>query len=232
MNKISDPLASANYLLAQREAFQNWSQGRLARWHQNWLGSLSLGAIGAAFCGLVSLGGAGLMAMGISTHNKELTSIGMGVGSVCGGLFLGMMIENWCVSSWCNPVINRQSTKYNVRFHRLPAKTLWGEYPQEKKTQLLSQMAQLDERWDTVKSTALALIDGSDLPYVWWQQMEEIVNWGLTEQQEQKLQVQQKQAFLRAQEHVQLQVHVPNVEVQTEHHVETQTDYAPKAFRL
>lgn len=232
MNKISDPLTAATALLAQREAFQKWSQGRLARWHQNWLGSLSLGAIGASFCGLVSLGGAGLMVMGISTHNTQWASVGMGISSICGGLFLGMMVENWFPSSWCNPLINRQSTKYNVWFRQLPTKTLWGEYPQEQKTQLLSQMAQLDEQWDTVKSTALALIDGSDLPYVWWQQMEEIVNWGLTEQQEQKLQAQQKEAFICAQEHMQLQVHTSNVEVQTEYHVETQTNYAPKAVRL
>lgn len=231
MSKI-DPLTAANHLLAQREAFQNWSQGRLARWHQSWLGGLSFGAIGASFCGLVSLGGAVLMAIGISTHNTQWANMGMASSSICGSLFLGMMVENWCVSSWCNPVINRQSTKYNVRFHQLPAKTLWGKYPQERKTQLLSQMAKLDERWDTVKSTALALIDNSDLPYVWWQQMEEMVEAGLTQQQQQQIQTQQKEEFLRAQQHVQLQVHVPNVEVQTEHHVETQTDSAPKVLRL
>ena len=240
MSKIADPLTAANHLLAQREAFQMWSQGRLARWHQSRLGSLTLDTIIASFSGLLSLSGIGLMAMGLSTHNKEWASLGMALGSVFGGACMGMMIDKWYSSSWCNPLINHQSKKYHVRFHHLPTKTLWGEYPQEKKTQLLSQMAQLDEQWDAVKSTALALIDSSDLPYVWWQQMEEIVEAGLTQRQQQQIQAQQKGAFLRAQQHVQLQVHAPNVEVQTESNVEVKaesdaavsTDYAPKSLRL
>jgi len=232
MSKIADPLTAATHLLAQREAFQKWSQGRLARWHQSWLGGLTLNTIGALFSGLLSLSGIALMAMGLSTHNKEWASLGMAFGSVFGGVCMGMMIDKWYSSSWCNPLINHQSKKYHVRFHHLPTKTLWGEYPQEKKTQLLSQMAQLDEQWDTVKSTALALIDSADLPYVWWQQMEGIVAAGLTQQQQQQIQTHQKEAFLRAQQNVQLQVHSPSVEVQSERSVEAQTDYTPKGLRL
>lgn len=99
-------------------------------------------------------------------------------------------------------------------FARESGRTLWGPYPQEKKTQLLSILAQLGESWAPIKAEVLSLIN-SDLPYVWWQQMEHEVRSGLDQECKANAQQRQDDEFLQAQTQVQSQIQ-PTLDVKVE----------------
>lgn len=213
MSKMDNPLAAATHLLAQREAFQQWSDGATARWHKKWLASprtkfVMMGVFAAGVCGV---------AQGI-----KIADIGGTVGLVVGLavimlslIVLGCIVaDDANVKMWLNPWLNRQSKTYGVTFNTHHPRTLWGEYSQDQKTHLLSQMARLDEKWAAVKAEVLSLVNTSDLPYVWWQQMEQVIEQGWEQQYARNYHLNKHNEFLRAQNKVEAQIQ-PSVDVET-----------------
>lgn len=212
----SNPLQNATHMLEQRQEFQVWTQSQSPRWHQKWLGSRSwiLPTCLAILGGSTFLGGMFLFGLGMYSRSNFLT---------LGGITLSLIVA----TSFVNPspgvsifynvfhnFLNKHSKKFGVWFANESARTLWGPYPQEKKTQLLSTMAHLDENWTPIKAEVLSLIN-SDLPYVWWQQMAHEIGSGLKQQCEATTQQRQENEFVQAQTQVQSQIQ-PALDVKVE----------------
>lgn len=233
MSKIDNPLAAANHLLAHREAFQQWSLGRTARWHKTWLASSRTkyamgGVLVAAILGATA--GINMALIGLAPPsaidldpllaaplaNPILAALGFLTFFVSVTVFGGVVTDDFSVKTWFNPLLNRESKRYGVWFKTHQPGTLWGECSQHEKTRLLSNMAQLDESWTSVKASVLPLIN-ADLPYVWWQQMEHIIEWGLKHQRASTYQTQIKNEFVRVQTQIESQIQSPvSVNVETE----------------
>ena len=220
MNKISDPLTAATALLAQREAFQKWSNGSTASWHKKWFASsrtkfIMMGLLAAVVGGFAL--GFKMIGIGLAPPAPvdAVWIVGGGVVMFLSAIvFCGVVTDDVSIKKWFDPLLNRQSKAYGVRFHTHHPRTHWGEYPQDQKTRLLSQMAQLDGSWASVKSGLLPLINSSDLPYVWWQQMEHVIEQGVEQQRARTYHTRQKDEFLRAQNQVEAQIQ-PSVDVET-----------------
>lgn len=226
MSKLDNPLAAANHLLAHREAFQQWSLGRTARWHKKWLASSRTKVVmnGVLFAASVlgMMVGMKMAAMGLAPPSSVLTSNpmfapgGMLTAFVSIVVFSGVAVGGINTQTWFNPLLNRQSKRYGVWFKHHPPHILWGECSQHEKTCLLSNMAKLDESWTSVKASVLPLIN-ADVPYVWWQQMEQAVERGLEYQRASTYQTQIKNEFVRVQTQIEAQIQSPvSVNVETE----------------
>lgn len=226
MSKLDNPLAAANHLLAHREAFQQWSLGRTARWHKKWLASSRTKVamkgvlLAAGVVGMVV--GLKMAVMGLAPPSVELLANPM---LAPGGIltawvsivvFGGVAVGGINPQTWFNPLLNRESKRYGVWFKIHQPHILWGECSQHKKTRLLSNMAHLDESWTSVKASVLPLIN-ADVPYVWWQQMEDIIEKALEHQRASTYQTQIKNEFVRVQTQIESQIQSPvSVNVETE----------------
>lgn len=205
MNTFNSPLQNATHMLEQRQAFQAWSQTNFPLWHQKWLGSSRVGILTGAVMGLTGLAGIGLTALGYHSRSAVLSASGITLFMLSAGAFMSPAPDGLMLNNVCNEILNRHSKKYGVRFKNENASTLWGSYPQNKKTLLLSSMAQLDESWAPIKADVLSMIN-SDLPYVWWQQMEYEIGCELKQQYEANTHHRQQDEFIQAQTQVQSQI--------------------------
>ena len=220
MSTSFNPLQYATFMLAQREAFQNWTQGSLAQWHKKWLGSPRAKPVMISLFGLAGLGAMGMMAHGVTGGPMAPVWFGLGVFSFSLSFIalIGVMLVDTTAASCFNPILNRHSKKYGVWFEANTPEELWGPCPQNEKTQLLSNLAKLDDRWDSIKSGVLSLITTSDLPYVWWFQLQHTIDCELRHHQHNRNQSEQHSKFIQAQTEVQAQVQRVEVEVETERH--------------
>lgn len=226
MSKLDNPLAAANHLLAHREAFQQWSLGRTARWHKKWLASsrtkVAMNGVLLAAGVLGMVVGLKMAVMGLAPPSVELLANSM---LAPGGIltawvsivvFGGVAVGGINPQTWFNPLLNRESKRYGVWFKIHQPHILWGECSQHEKTRLLSNMAHLDESWTSVKASVLPLIN-ADVPYVWWQQMEDIIEKALEHQRASTYQTQIKNEFVRVQTQIESQIQSPvSVNVETE----------------
>lgn len=214
MNTFNNPLQNATHMLEQRQAFQAWGQTGFPRWHQKWLGSSRVGVLAAVLSSVTFLSGVGLMVLGFNLQSGFFLVLGMTLSVLVMSSFMSSAPTGSSLSSIFNPILNNHSKKNGVWFANESARTLWGPYPQEKKTQLLSTMAHLDERWAPIKSEVLSLIN-SDLPYVWWEQMAHEIGLGLKQQHEANAHQRQQDEFIQAQTQVQSQIQ-PALDVSVE----------------
>lgn len=206
MKTFKNPLHSATHMLEQHQAFQAWSQTRFPLWHQKWLGSSRAGVLTGGLMGLTCLAGVGLMVLGFNSRSAVLSGLGFTLLMLSAGAFMSPAPDGFMLNNVCNEMLSRHSKEHGVLFQTEQAHILWGAYPQGKKTLLLSNMAQLDESWAPIKAEVLSLINTSDLPYVWWQQMEYEVALGLKQQHEATAQQRQENEFIQAQTQVQSQI--------------------------
>lgn len=212
----SNPLQNATHMLEQRQAFQAWTQTDSPRWHQKWLGSRSWisSTCLASLGGSAFLGGMFLFWLGMYSRSNFLSLVGITSSLIVAVSFMNPSPDVSIFHSVFHNFLNKHSKKFGVWFARKSAHTLWGPYPQEKKTQLLSILAQLGESWAPIKAEVLSLIN-SDLPYVWWQQMEHEVRSGLEQECKANAQQRQDDEFLQAQTQVQSQIQ-PTLDVKVE----------------
>lgn len=216
MNTSTNPLQNATHMLEQRQAFQAWTQTDSPRSHQKWLGSRSwiLSTCSAILGGSAFLGGMFLFWLGMHSRSNFLTLVGITLSLIIATSFISASSDVSIFHNIFHNFLNKHSKKFGVWFARESGRTLWGPYPQEKKTQLLSILAQLGESWAPIKAEVLSLIN-SDLPYVWWQQMEHEVRSGLDQECKANAQQRQDDEFLQAQTQVQSQIQ-PTLDVKVE----------------
>jgi len=215
MNTSTTPLQNATHMLEQRQAFQVWTQSHSPRWHQKWLGARSwiLPTCLAILGGATFLTGLSLYALGLYSGSTILGVLGATLSVSVGVPFMCPSVDGRTFYNIFHNALNKHSKKYGVRFANEDAHTLWGPYPQKKKTQLLSSIAQLDESWAPIKAEVLSLIN-SDLPYAWWQQMEHEIRSELEQEHKTNDQQRQDDEFLQAQTQVQSQIQQDNVQVE------------------
>lgn len=201
-------LTAASHLLSHREEFKNWAtHSRTARWHkktaaQRWGKTVLTTA-------LLALTGWGASVMWASMHDMhEMTNITMlMLGAVtCNVSFIAFVntIANglFCITEVFNPILNSESKKYGVKFN-VSAQKSWGAYTQEQKMALLEQVQKLDEQWSDISAHIVCLINTTDLPYVWWGQMEQIVQQQIELQAARDEQSQKDANFIELQSHIQ-----------------------------
>lgn len=213
VNTSPTPLQTATHMLEQHHAFQAWSQSYFPRWHQKWLGSLRTKPVVEVFLGLTVLFGLGIMALGVAFLSPILAAGGASLTIVSGATLITMADANISLSNILNSIVSHHSKKFGVLFKSKTPDVLWGAYPQEQKTRLLSKMAQLDQHWDGIKSRVLSLINTPDLPYVWWQNMEHTIVCAVNQQHQQTAHQRNEQEFARIQSQIQLQIQ-PALDVQ------------------
>lgn len=217
---FDNALAAANHMLEKRGEFQIWTTSRAACWHRRLLASAKTPVAVYTLLGVGGCVSAVLFVVGIFNIQDGADLL------ATSGCLLPMVFFAWLLDSsvtptiptvnWFNPVINHFSKKYGVRFNGTNPQKLWGECPQELKTTVLEQLRQLDDKWSTVTAQVLEVINNPNLPYVWWENVHNLVASGLEEQQKNSLRAQRHRELLQLQTHMHHELENPTVAI--EHH--------------